>query len=38
MIGPVDIHLAASSCFRRTVGLCVRCRGAEQLIVYLLVG
>jgi len=38
MNGPVDIHWTSSSCVGRTVGSCVRCRGAEQLIVYLLVG
>ena len=31
MMDPVDIHL--TSCVGRTVGSCVMCRGAEQLIV-----
>jgi len=38
LIVAVDTHLTTSSCVGRTVGSCVRCRGAEQLSVYLLVG
>jgi len=38
LIVAVETHLTTSSCVGRTVGSRVRCRGADQLSVCLLVG